>query len=331
MGQTNAAGCGTGHWPVSFAGRELAAPAWPWRAGLRPRWPLRLALVGLLLAGESAVAAPLPQDALERQCWAQYTRTRTRPGKDPTTVDFSNLRNGYTVRSPFLVAFAVRGMGVVPAGKPLAGSGHHHLLIDTPLPRNVGEKIPFSETHKHYGKGQTLTQVDLPPGPHTLRLLFADHEHRPHFVYSPEIRIQVAAKRSAEPLRIDPNRLEESCAAWYQDEVSRPRPPGEWLGLANLRDGEAVTSPFVLQYGVEGFGVCAAGQSAERSGHFILQLLQNGKPLQTLDLRNGATQSTLSLPNGNYRLKLRLVDGASGRDLLPAYEHELPVTGQERM
>lgn len=314
-----------------MAAWELAVPAWPWRAGLPPRWPLRLALVSLLLAGESAVAAPLPQDALERQCWAQYTRTRTRPGKDPTTVDFSNLRNGYTVRSPFLVAFAVRGMGVVPAGKPLAGSGHHHLLIDTPLPRNVGEKIPFSETHKHYGKGQTLTQVDLPPGPHTLRLLFADHEHRPHFVYSPEIRIQVAAKRSAEPLRIDPNRLEESCAAWYQDEVSRPRPPGEWLGLANLRDGEAVTSPFVLQYGVEGFGVCAAGQSAERSGHFILQLLQNGKLLQTLDLRNGATQSTLSLPNGNYRLKLRLVDGARGRDLLPAYEHELPVTGQERM
>lgn len=327
MGQTNGAGSGTGRRPDSRAGRDRSAAARAWRPGL----PLRLALIGLLLAAESAVAAPLPQDDLERQCWTQFTRARTRPGKDPTTVDFSNLRTGYTVRSPFLVAFAVRGMGVVPAGKALAGSGHHHLLIDTPLPRNVGEKIPFSDTHKHYGKGQTLTQVDLPPGLHTLRLLFADHEHRPHFVYSPEIRIQVAGKRTADPLRIDPRRLDESCAAWYQDEVSRPRPPGEWLGLANLRDGEPVTSPFVLQYGVEGFGVCAAGQTAERSGHFILQVLQNGKPLQTLDLSNGATQSTLSLPNGNYRLKLRLVDSANGRDLLPAYEHELPVTGQERM
>ena len=290
-----------------------------------------LALIVSLLLAETAAAAPLPQNDLERQCWTQFTRARTRPGKEPTTVDFSNLRSGYTVRSPFLVAFAVRGMGVVPAGKALPGSGHHHLLVDTPLPRNVGEKIPFSETHRHFGKGQTLTTVDLPPGPHTLRLLFADHEHRPHFVYSPEIRITVAARRSAEPLRIDPKRFDESCLAWYQDEVSRPPPPGEWLGLANLRDGEPVASPFVLHYGVEGFGVCAAGQSAERSGHFILQLLQGGRVLQTLDLRNGATQSTLSLPNGSYRLKLRLVDGQTGRDLLPPYEHALPVTTQERM
>lgn len=324
----------------SVAVNRFGSLPWPGRARLRRRPaaashlngpPALLALIGALLLAESAAAAPLPQNDLERQCWTQFTRTRTRPGKEPTTVDFSTLRTGYTVRSPFLVAFAVRGMGVVPAGKALPGSGHHHLLIDTPLPRNVGEKIPFSETHKHFGKGQTLTAVDLPPGPHTLRLLFADHEHRPHFVYSPEIRIQVAGKRSAEPLRIDPRRFDETCPAWYQDEVSRPPPPGDWLGLANLRQGEPVTSPFVLQYGVEGFGVCAAGQTAERSGHFILQVLQGGKPLQTLDLRNGATQSTLALPNGSYQLKLRLVDGVSGRDLLPPYEHELPVTGQERM
>jgi hypothetical protein len=222
-------------------------------------------------------------------------------------------------------------MGVVPAGKEMPGTGHHHILIDTPLPRNVGEKIPFSDTHKHFGKGQTLTTIDLPPGPHTLRLLFADHEHRPYFVYSPEVKINVTAKRTAEPLKIDPKRFDESCAAWYQDEVSRPRPPGEWLGVANLRDGEPVTSPLVLHYGVEGYGVCAAGQTAERVGHFILQVQQGPKTLQTLDLSNGATQSTLGLPNGNYQLKLRFVDGKTGRDLLPPYEHSLPVTGQERM
>jgi hypothetical protein len=173
--------------------------------------------------------------------------------------------------------------------------------------------------------------LDLPPGMHRLRLLFADHEHRPYFVFSPEIRINVAGKRSAEPLRIDPQRYDTTCAAWYQDEVSRPRPPGEWLGLSNLRDDEPVTSPFTLQFGVDGYGVCAAGQTADRTGHFLLQLLQNGKPLQSLDLKNGATQTTLALPIGNYQLRLRLVDRNSGRDLLPPYEHSLPVTGQERM
>jgi len=292
----------------------------------------RALLVGLLCGGLlPAQALPLPDTDLERTCWTQHTRQRTRPGKDPRSVDFSNLRDGYTVRAPLLVAFAVRGMGVVPAGKPLAGTGHHHILIDTPLPHNVGAKLPFSDTHKHFGKGQTFAQLDLPPGPHTLRLLFADHDHVPHFVYSPEIRIQVAGKRTAEPLRIDPRRFDASCEAWYQDEVSRPRPPGEWLGLANLRDGEPVTSPFVLHLGVEGFGVCAAGQTAERSGYFVLQVMAGSRVVQTLELRNGATQATLALPNGAYQLRLRFVDATSGRDLLPAYEHSLPVTAQERM
>lgn len=297
-------------------------------------WRLLKGLAALLAAGllaDAALALPLPQGDLERQCWQQHTRQRTRPGKEATSVDFSNLRDGYSVRSPFLVAFAVRGMGVVPAGKPLTGAGHHHILVDRPLPRNVGEAIPFSDTHKHFGKGQTFAQLDLPPGPHSLRLLFADHEHRPYYVYSREIRVNVAAKRTADAPRIDPKRFDETCAAWYQDEAARPRPPGEWLGLANLRDAEPVTSPFTLHFGVEGFGVCAAGQTAERSGHFILQVMQGGKPMQTLDLKNGATQSTLTLPNGSYQLRLRMVDGASGRDLLPPYEHNLPVTGQERM
>lgn len=324
MGQTTAS---TG--PGQTGRRQATTPTEARRGGMLGRGGLAALL--LLLAADLAQALPLPQNELERQCWTQHTRTRTRPGKEPTTVDFSNLRNGYTVRSPFLVSFAVRGMGVAPAGQAMPGTGHHHILIDTPLPRNVGEKIPFSDTHKHFGKGQTSATLDLPPGPHTLRLLFADHEHRPHFVYSPEIRITVAGKRSAESLKIDPRRFDETCAAWYQDEVSRPQPPGEWLGLANLRDGEPVTSPLVLQYAVDGYGVCAAGQTAERSGHFIAQLLQNGKPQQTLDLASGATQTTLTLPNGSYQVRLRFVDGATGRDLLPAVEHSLPVTGQERM
>ena len=300
-----------------------------WGGGTGARWAVLW--LGAVLLAEPASALPLPTDDLERACWSNYTRLRTRPGRDPTAVDFSNLRQGYTVRSPFVVGFAVRGMGVVPAGKVLPGTGHHHVLVNTPLPRNVGEKIPFSDTHKHFGKGQTFAQFALPPGKHTLRLLFADHDHKPYYVFSPEIQVQVAGPRSGSAPRIDPRRFDATCAAWYEDEVSRPRPPGEWLGLANLRDGEAVTSPLSLHFGVDGYGVCAAGQKAERTGHFILQVLQGTRTVQTTELRNGATQATLALPNGNYQVKLRFVDGASGRDLLPPYEHSLPVTAQERM
>jgi hypothetical protein len=279
-----------------------------------------------------ALAAPLPKSELERSCWQRYTRERTRVNlNEPTSVEFSNLRNGYAVRSPFVVEFAVRGMGVVPAGKVLKGSGHHHLLIDTRLPLDVGQKIPFSDTHKHFGKGQTFTTVDLPPGKHTLRLLFADHDHRPYFVYSPEITVTVTGKRSAEAPRIEADRFDATCAAWYQDEVSRPRPPGEWVGIGNLRDGEPVASPLNLRFAVDGYGVCAAGQSAERTGHFVLDVLREGKSVQVLDLANGATQANLVLPNGSYQTRLRFIDGASRRDLLPVYESQLVINGQERL
>jgi len=291
-----------------------------------------LATLAWLALAPAVWALPLPKDEAERACWLAHTRERTRPNTEGlTSVDFSNLRDGYVVRSPFVVAFAVRGMGVAPAGKELPHTGHHHLLIDTRMPLSLTDGIPFSDTHKHFGKGQTFTTVDLPPGDHTLRLLFADYKHRPYFVFSPEIRVKVAGKRGGEPLRVDQPNADAGCKAWYQDEQSRPRPPGEWVGVGNLRDGEPVISPFALHFAVEGWGVCAAGQDVERTGHFVLELRRDGKPVQTVDLSNGATQATLNLPPANYQLRLRFVDGKTGRDLLPAYEAALPVVGQERM
>jgi hypothetical protein len=58
-------------------------------------------------------------------------------------------------------------------------TGHHHLIIDSPLPPN-DEPIPADNNHIHLGAGQTETFVELSPGKHTLQLLFADHNHVPH-------------------------------------------------------------------------------------------------------------------------------------------------------
>ncbi len=289
------------------------------------------ALSGLLVCSVT-LAAPLPKGDLERACWLRHTAERTRVSiKEPTAVDFSNLRNGYRLRSPFQVDFAVRGMGVVPAGQALAGTGHHHVLVDASLPASITDKIPFSDHHKHFGKGQTFAVLDLPPGPHRLRLLFADHEHRPYFVFSPEITVHVAGPRSAQPVAIDSRNFDATCDAWYQDEVARPRPPAEPLAIVNLREGEPVSSPFNVRFGVDGFGVCAAGVTAERTGHFLLEILRDGRLLRTVDLANGATQSSLVLDNGAHVLRLRFVDGASRRDLLPAADTQVIVSAQERL
>ena len=164
---------------------------------LRPNRLLVLLFTTLAAAGAPR-ADPLPRDERERACWLQHTRERTHPRiTEPTAVDFSNLRDGYTVRSPFAIDFSIRGLGVIAAGNPNPKAGHHHLLIDTPLPVNPTDAIPFNDRHRHFGKGQTGTVVELPPGLHTLRLLFADHAHRPYYVFSPEIKVQVSGPRSA--------------------------------------------------------------------------------------------------------------------------------------
>jgi hypothetical protein len=277
----------------------------------------------------TAAATPLPPSAIERACWLRYTAERTQPSlKEPTSVNFSNLRNGWSVRSPFVIDFAVRGMGVVPAGHAHPGTGHHHILVNQRLPLDVADKIPFNDNHRHFGKGQTSAVLDLPAGKHTLRLLFADHEHRPYFVYSPEITVTVTGPRTAVAPPIDPSRA-DSCAAWYQDEMSRPRAAEPAVHFLNVRDGEALTSPFNLRFGVEGLGVSASAKVIDKTGHFLLEVRGKGGA-STVDLTSGATQTQVALPLGVHRLRLRFVDASSQRDLLPAAELKVVIDAQAR-
>jgi len=98
-------------------------------------------------------------------------------------VSFVAPKDGATVSNPVHVVFGVDGMKIAPAGTMMEGTGHHHLLIDgKPLPK--GEVIPATETSLHFGKGQTETDLTLPPGDHTLTLQFGDGMHRS---YGPEM------------------------------------------------------------------------------------------------------------------------------------------------
>ena len=92
------------------------------------------------------------------------------------------------------VWFGTRNFGVAPAGITRANTGHHHILVDTPMPA-LGDPIPNNRNHLHYGLGQTETFIDLPPGRHTLQLIMGDADHVPHDppVVSRQITIQVRA------------------------------------------------------------------------------------------------------------------------------------------
>ncbi len=108
-------------------------------------------------------------------------------------VYFISPVNGATVTSPVRIVFGLRGMGVAPAGTEVANTGHHHLIIDAPLPP-LNETILMDENHVHFGGGQTEAVIELSPGTHTLQLLLGDLYHMPHVpaVYSKQITITVS-------------------------------------------------------------------------------------------------------------------------------------------
>jgi len=93
------------------------------------------------------------------------------------SVDFTEPKDGAVVSSPFKVKFAVTGMDVKPAGTMDSNTGHHHLIINGDSMK-VGESVPFDETHLHFGKGQTETEVKLPPGTYKLTMQFANGAHQ---------------------------------------------------------------------------------------------------------------------------------------------------------
>jgi hypothetical protein len=93
-------------------------------------------------------------------------------------VYFKNLKDGETVKSPVKVEMGVDGMKLDTAGAIVAGTGHHHLLIDAGDSIPAGTVVPKDSTHLHFGKAQSTTEVTLAPGKHVLTLQFADGIHR---------------------------------------------------------------------------------------------------------------------------------------------------------
>jgi Domain of unknown function (DUF4399) len=280
------------------------------------RPPASFALCAALLVPAAAWAQAATDEALQRRCWQSTTAERTAVDlRDPVAVSFSNLKNGYAVRSPFWVEFGVRGMGVVPAGNAHEKAGHHHILVNKTLPANHREKIPFDDSHRHFGKGQTATAIDLPPGKHTLRLLFADHEHRPHFVFSPEITVNVVAKRGGPAPRIDERDFAATCAAWYQDAITTPRAAAKEVYAKNLRDGEQLVSPMRLSLGAAGFGIAPADREVKDTGHFAVTVVQAGKTVARHVWSDGRTEAVLDLPRGDVELQPALL-AADGKTLL---------------
>ena len=144
-------------------------------------------------AGDSGSAAEATDtasaDAAESSAPAALPRT---PAPEGARAFIIEPADGATVSSPVKVVFGAENIDVAAAGTDKPGSGHHHLLVDVPLP-DFGQPIPSSDGYLHFGGAQTETTLDLEPGEHELRLLFGDFRHVPHDppIYSDIVTITV--------------------------------------------------------------------------------------------------------------------------------------------
>lgn len=94
-------------------------------------------------------------------------------------VYFIAPQNGAKLHGPVTVKFGLKGLGIAPAGVKFDNTGHHHLLVDTDLSElKLDAPLPATDKILHFGKGQTETTLTLPPGKHTLQLIFADYLHQ---------------------------------------------------------------------------------------------------------------------------------------------------------
>ena len=138
-----------------------------------------LRIASALLALNLGIAAPVLAD------------TTSPPG---AKVYFIGLKNGDTVGQTVVVHFGLSGMGIAPAGVDAPATGHHHLVVDADTPP-LNTYLPTDNPQHvmHFGKGQTEVELKLTPGRHTLQLVFADMDHKPHTppVVSEKIAITV--------------------------------------------------------------------------------------------------------------------------------------------
>ena len=212
----------------------------------------------------------------------------------PRTAEayFTNLKDGAVVESPFLARFGLSMRGLVPAGKTVGRAGHHHLLINRPLPLDFKKPLPFDDQYIHFGKGQMEKMLDLPPGKYELRLLLADQGHIPYFVYSKPLSLTVSKRNTG----IKPEEI-----------LGQPR-----IELLGLTSGQAVRGPFRMQFHASGYNVAHSDAKVPDTGHFRLTLESAGRKAEVLNFSGGQTEVWLNPPIGNFSMQLEFVSNAAG-------------------
>lgn len=247
------------------------------------RFLLPAVTLALLAGAAGAQTAKLPADYLSEavnHAWFY-------PSLREAETYFTNLKEGGVYETPLVVRFGLSMRGLVPAGKVAGRAGHHHLLINQTLPSDSNKSLPFSDKYIHFGKGQMEMVANLPPGPHVFRLLLANQEHIPYFVYSKPLHITVSKQNTdLTPASVQgPPRVE----------------------LLSPADRATVTPPFRVQFHASGYNVSHKLPGVAGTGHFRLTMERAGRKPEVLSFTGGETETWLNPPAGDYTMRLELV------------------------
>jgi hypothetical protein len=227
------------------------------------------------------------------------------PTREPEAY-FTNVRDGDEKEAPFVLRFGLSMRGLVPAGNTADRAGHHHLLVNQPLPLEFRQPLPFTEKYIHFGKGQMEHVVDLPPGTYTFNLLLADKGHIPYFVYSKPVRITIKGRGKQTGGQL---------GGVGGVEFLYPAPE------ATLR------GPLRVQFHAVGFNVAHASPALADTGHFRLVMTRAGQPTQVLDFRGGQTETWLNPPRGEYQMRVELVSNKQVDRVMAASPTQRLVVG----
>ncbi len=107
--------------------------------------------------------------------------------------------------------------------------------------------------------------------------------------------------------------------------------------IISPKNGDTVSSPFVVEFGLKGMGVAPAGVTNANTGHHHLlidvdKLPDLDKPLPTTDpdhikhFGGGQTEVSLTLPPGKHTLQLVLGDAAHMPHDKPVISEKITVT-----
>ena len=131
--------------------------------------------------------------------------------------------------------------------------------------------------------------------------------------------------------------LVAGCATAWAQLPRSPSPDGAAVYIISPADGETVTSPFTVRFGLSGMGVAPAGVEKENTGHHHLlvdvdELPTMGLPIPTDDRHRhfggGQTEVTLELPAGEHTLQLLLGDHIHVPHDAPVMSEKITITVQ---